>query len=177
MDIIQLPVLPEVAGLEEAWEVMRRARRAAVVTGGRRIRIITAGQILTGMHRGKKTLRSLRGNELVSALGPSGSRGAMRLVEGTHAKPLGTRHTRIAIRALRAAADPILRRIGSDGFALLRLEPGVAFIMTGREVEAERLAGAPRRCYCSNPLYDHPTDTGKTGDTCPICGYPLACWQ
>ncbi|NIR39480.1 MAG: hypothetical protein GWN02_07830 [Gemmatimonadetes bacterium] len=194
MDILQLPSLPHVTPIQQAWSVLEAAERSALITrADDRPTLITGRDIAAGENRGLKTLADLEGVRVPSALDVPGldvraysaedgwwapaldalDEPALRVhVERTG---LGGPHREMEQDArLQDAINRILDGLGED-VALVGMAPGAAILMSRHEGGVRDLAGPPKACYCENPDYPHEYDDRRTGDPCDFDDYSVRC--
>ena len=200
MDIGQLPALPHLASLDEAWSILERSQRSALVTEIHAAPVlITARDIVLAENEGKTILEEVTGTPLKplgtpladaelpyllergvrSPAAGSGDR-VTRLVREhvqLHAR-LGREHQRVASGSpLEAAFERLLEQMSSHELALLDIELGSALILSGHESDQLGLT-PPKHCECSNPDYGyrHPVPAGaQTGTSCSVCGWQIIC--
>ena len=105
MDILQLPSLPAVTPIRQAWGVLQAAQRSAIITmAGDRPALMTAEDLARGENRGLKTLAELEAQSVPVGTKVAGQRrracDARILVDSavvSHLLQTGTRIPRLRI--------------------------------------------------------------------------------
>jgi hypothetical protein len=168
MDILQVPWVPGVASTTDAMQILKRAKRSAIVVQqGNKVVLVGASEIARSVKAGK-TANHLKGVTLpVVGLGPVPGLRALpearareltrllstrsireRIDEHLGATALGQTHRIMPyIQRLNVAAQS---EMAGEGAMLFGFGPGSAFIITDREERAAQLSAVPNRFVCTH---------------------------
>jgi hypothetical protein len=188
MDIAQLPALPALTDLDQAWTVLEKSKRSALVTEVRsEIRLITALDILLAERIGKKTLRGAGGRALRVLGTPLSDDQSLSVRDRlttlvqehvTRNSQLGRSHKRVPHRSpLEQILGGLVAGMSPHELAILGVNIGTALILSGRESDQVGMT-PPRRCMCTDPDYfeiHRAPRSAQTGDKCRICGARIEC--